>query len=54
MYCNFLLWQNVKKLLQGVLVGSSLGLSYQKIHGKERHPLIGGTELIVLKTSNEE
>ena len=29
---NFLLWQNAKKLLQGVLVGSSLGLSHEKIY----------------------
>ena len=27
---NVLLWQNAKKLLQGVLVGSSLGLSHEK------------------------
>ena len=26
----------------------------KKIHGKGRHPLIGGTESIVLKTFNEE
>ena len=27
---NFLLWQNAKKLLQGVRIGLSLGLSHEK------------------------
>ena len=54
--CNFLHWQNKKRLLQGVLVGLTLGLFYHMkvTFEKEMFLLNGVIDLWYVETFTEE
>ena len=53
--CNFLHWQNMKRMLQGVLVGLTLGLFYHmKITFEKEMFLLGVIDLWYVETFTEE